>query len=245
MKNINFTFYVMFFYLNLFNNINSNTYLFNSLNSTADNIINIYNIIFLSALNWISIVLFVLSYILIINDRFFLIDVWIMHYVKKLLEYIFNTNSKILYKRLYKITHTHMDNFLKIFSILSRIYIFCIIIDLIAWATNNFTIGLTYTTLIVVIIFTVKSVLIQSIIFYFFMLIIYLMRVGYILFIYYYPNYKWKNTENPLPEINFIRNSLYRIPRFYTYWLGLFFLCFSIVIFIYSIQELNEIICLY
>ena len=219
--------------------------MFNNLKSNAGNIITIYDIIFLSALISISIILFFLSYKLIINDRPFLIDDWIMHYVKKLLEYIFNTKNKILYKRLYEITHTYMDNFLKIFSILSCIYIFCIIIDLLAWVTNNFTVVLTYKTLIVVFTYTAREILIQAIIFYFFTLIIYLMRVGYELFIYFYPDYKWKNTENPSPEINLIHNSLYRIPRLYTYWLGLFFLCFSIVIFIYSILELNEIIKLY
>ena len=74
MKNINFPFYVMFFYLNLFNNINSNTYLFNNLKSNVDYIINIYDIIFLSALILISLILFLLSYILLVNGRPFLID---------------------------------------------------------------------------------------------------------------------------------------------------------------------------
>lgn len=174
------------------------------------------------------------------SDTRVIIDDWIMNYVKQLLDYIFYTNQKILYERVYKITNTNMDRFLEIFSFVLGFYLSVTAAELLVWSTNNFTDELTYIMPIVFIFYISKTIIIQLIYLYFFTLIIYLIKKSYTLFTYFHTNYKWKNPENPSPEINLIRNSLYQIPSYYIQWLGLFLLLFSIVIFTYSILGLDH-----
>ena len=95
----------------------------NNLKPVSSSLIFTCDIIFFSFLISISIILFFLSFKLMYSDTRVIIDDWIMNYVKQLLDYIFYTNQKILYERVYKITNTNMDRFLEIFSFVLGFYL--------------------------------------------------------------------------------------------------------------------------